>query len=276
MGEAEAQDWEAVRPGAKCLQECEDFWEKRASWRGPGTTPRASRTGGTPEGISGLALESLWPRLGCGEQRWGLPLPVSPAPRRPSLTSWACHHSPRSWPATACPGRKRRAWSYEHRSYFWGERTSNSAPCSSEVSRVGAAQAPVSAFRPLGSSLRLCLGRVSLSLGTRAGAAHPSPPVESPCCILRSERTDGKVCWMETAGGTQFEESILETCLESWGNRRTALATLSPDCCSNLQAQDSGGHTPSSRQSAHCRPAPQAQSARALSLMSILCCYCSS
>ena len=95
----------------------------------------------------------------------------------------------------------------------------------------------MSAFRPPGSSLCLCLGGVSLSLGTWAGAAHPSPPVESPCCILRSERTDGKVCWMASSnterlrGGTQFEESILETCLESWGNLRTALVTLSPDCC---------------------------------------------
>lgn len=33
-GEAEAQDWEAVRPGVKCLQECEDFLEERASWTG--------------------------------------------------------------------------------------------------------------------------------------------------------------------------------------------------------------------------------------------------
>lgn len=78
MGEAEAQDWEAVRPGVKCLQECEDFLEERASWRGAGTTPGASRTGGTPEGISGLALESPWLQPGCRGMKAGAPPPCQP------------------------------------------------------------------------------------------------------------------------------------------------------------------------------------------------------
>ena len=86
---------------------------------------------------------------------------------------------------------------------------------------------------------------------------------------------DGEFKHRKTAEGTQFEESIRETCLENWGNLKTAVAMLSPDCCSNLQAQDWSSHTPSSRQSAHCRLTPQAQSARAPSLMSVLC-YCSS
>lgn len=51
------------------------------------------------EGISGLALESLWLRPGCGGMKVGIP-PISPCTPIPSLTSWACHHSPRSWPAT--------------------------------------------------------------------------------------------------------------------------------------------------------------------------------
>ena len=66
------------------------------------------------------------------------------------------------------------------------------------------------------------------------------PPVSSRGVALlysqvrengREGLLDGEFKHRKIAGGTQFEESILETCLESWGNLRTALVTLSPDCC---------------------------------------------
>ena len=54
----------------------------------------------------------------------------------------------------------------------------------------------MSAFRPPGVQPVPLPGVVSLSLRTRLAPPSLSPPAESPYTILRSERKDGKVCWM--------------------------------------------------------------------------------
>lgn len=78
----------------------------------------------SPRALAGLrAWTAAW--------KWGAAIPgphqPRPGPSPALLTPWAGRRSPRCWPATSCPGRRRRASSSERRSYSCEGRSSLSA-----------------------------------------------------------------------------------------------------------------------------------------------------
>lgn len=117
-----------VRPGPKCLKGRCDFRKERGPGKvGWGLCPGAWEEGEGPAGgTDGLNAGGSWASAGVwGHEGGGSPplaplpspsiptpsllfpspslsppTPSLPSPSLPPLTSWACHRSPRSWPAT--------------------------------------------------------------------------------------------------------------------------------------------------------------------------------